>query len=46
VVLALSGALSGLTSALLVLGAVSVAAAVGVRLVQPAQTADPALASH
>ncbi len=35
VVLALSAAISGLTSALVVLGAVSVAAAVGVRLLRP-----------
>ena len=46
VVLAISGALSGLTSALLVLGAVSVAAAAAVRSIRPAQAADPALAAH
>ena len=45
VVLALSGALDGLGSALLVLGAVAVAAAAGVRL-RPAQAVDPALAAH
>jgi MFS family permease len=44
VVLALSGAISGLNSALLVLGAVAVIAAVGVRLARPGRTADPALA--
>ncbi len=46
VVLAISGALSGLTSALLVIGAVSVAAAVAVRSLRPAQAGDPALAAH
>ncbi len=46
VVLALSGALNGLGSALLVLGAVAVAAAVGVRAIHPTQAADPALAAH
>jgi hypothetical protein len=44
-VLALSGALSGLDSALLVLGAVAVIAAGGVRLARPHQTADPAPAT-
>jgi MFS family permease len=43
VVLALTGALGGLASALIVLGAVSVAAAAGVRLARPA---TPALAAH
>jgi len=46
VVLALSGALDGLASALVVLGAVSVAAAVGVRRARPSAAADPALAAH
>ncbi|HEX2072688.1 MAG TPA: MFS transporter [Geodermatophilus sp.] len=46
VVLAISGAISGLTSALLLLGAVSVAAAVAVRFLRPARAADPALAAH
>ncbi|WP_448608379.1 MFS transporter [Geodermatophilus sp. URMC 60] len=46
VVLAISGALSGLTSALLVIGAVSVAAAVAVRSLRPAQAGDPVLAAH
>jgi sugar phosphate permease len=46
VVLALSGALGGLTSALLVLGGVAVVAAVGVRLARPVQGVEPALAGH
>ena len=46
VVLGLTGALNGLGSALLVLGAVAVAAAVAVRLVRPTAAADPALAAH
>ena len=46
VVLALSGAISGLTSALMVLGAVSLAAAVAVRLARPSQEVEPALAGH
>ena len=46
VVLALSGAIDGLTSALLVLGAVAVVAAVGVRLARPVQAVEPALAGH
>jgi len=46
VVLALSRALDGLASALVVLGAVSVAAAVGVRRARPSAAADPALAAH
>jgi MFS family permease len=46
VVLALSGAISGLTSALLVLGTVAVAAAVAVRLAGPTQGAEPVLAAH
>jgi MFS family permease len=45
VVLAISGALTGLTYALLVLGAVSVGAAVAVRAMRPARAADPALAA-
>lgn len=46
IVLALSGAISGLTSALLVLGVVAVAAAIGVRPARPAPLAGPALAAH
>ncbi len=46
VVLALSGAISGLTSALLILGAVAVAAAVAVRLAGPTQPVEPVLAVH
>jgi MFS family permease len=46
VVLALSGAISGLTSALLVLGTVAVAAAVAVRLAGPTQGAEPVFAAH
>jgi MFS family permease len=46
VVLALSGALGGLTSALLVLGGVAVVAAVGVRLARPVHGVEPALAGH
>jgi MFS family permease len=46
VVPGLTGALDGLGSALLVLGAVAVAAAVAVRLVRPTAAADPALAVH
>jgi MFS family permease len=46
VVLALSGAISGLTSALLVLGTVAVAAAVAVRRAGPAQGAQPVFAAH
>jgi sugar phosphate permease len=45
VVLALTGAFS-LGAAILVLGVVSVAAAVGVRLSRPTQAAEPALAAH
>jgi MFS family permease len=45
-VLALSGAIGGLDSALLVLGAVAVSAAAGVRLARPGRTADPAPATH
>jgi MFS family permease len=44
VVLALSGALGGLGSALLILGIVAVLAAVGVHLTRPTQEAEPALA--
>ena len=41
-----AGPSAGSTSALLVLGAVAVAAAVGVRLAGPSQAAEPALAAH
>src|SRR5215210_1663932 len=46
VVLALTGAIGSLGSALLVLGVVALAAAVGVRVLRPTQAADPALAAH
>jgi MFS family permease len=46
VVLALSGAIDGLTSALLVLGVVAVVAAVGVWMARPVQALEPALAAH
>src|SRR4051812_17252972 len=46
VVLALSGAIDGLGSALAVLGAVSLAAAVGVRLTRSGHPTDPALAGR
>jgi len=46
VVLALSGAIGGLGSALVVLGVVSLAAAVAVRAIRPTQAADPALSAH
>src|SRR3954463_1458411 len=46
VVLALTGALGSLGSALAVLGVVSLAAAIGVRALKPTQAADPALAAH
>jgi MFS family permease len=46
VVLALAGAISGLASALIVLGVVSVVAAAAVRMAKPAEAADPALAVH
>ena len=46
VVLALAGAIGGLTSALLVLGVVGIAAAVAVRLGRPTQSVEPALAAH
>src|SRR5215213_5988229 len=46
VVLALSGAIGGLGSALAVLGVVSLAAAVAVRAIRPTQAADPALSAH
>ena len=45
-VLALTGAFDSLGAAILVLGAVSVAAAVGVRLIRPTQSAEPALLGH
>ena len=45
VVLALTGALGTLGSALVVLGIVSLAAAVGVRAIRPTQAADPTLAA-
>jgi MFS family permease len=46
VVLALSGALGSLGPALLVLGVVSVVAAMAVRLARPTQIAEPALGGH
>jgi MFS family permease len=46
VVLALAGAIAGLTSALLVLGVVGIAAAVAVRLGSPTRSVEPALATH
>src|SRR3954469_23611974 len=46
VVLALTGALGSLGSALAVLGVVSLAAAIGVRALKPTQATDPALAAH
>ena len=46
VVLGLSGALTGLTAALAVLGAVAVVAAVAVRLARPTAASEPALAGH
>jgi MFS family permease len=46
VVLALSGAIDGLTSALFVLGVVAVVAAIGVRMARPVQAVEPALAGH
>jgi MFS family permease len=46
VVLALTGALGSLGTALAVLGVVSVGAAVAVRAIRPAQATDPALAAH
>jgi MFS family permease len=46
VVLALTGAIGTLSSALVVLGVVSLAAAVAVRAIRPTQAADPALAEH
>jgi MFS family permease len=46
VVLGLSDAISGLGSALLILGVVALVAAVGVRAIRPTQAADPALAAH
>ncbi|MDQ3710184.1 MAG: MFS transporter, partial [Actinomycetota bacterium] len=46
IVLALAGALSGLSSALIVLGAVALAGALAVRLGRPTQGVEPALASH
>jgi MFS family permease len=46
VVLALTGAIGSLGSALVVLGVVSLAAAAGVRALKPTQAADPALAAH
>src|SRR3954468_8129 len=45
VVLAISGALTGLTYALLALGALSVGGAVAVRAMRPTRAADPALAA-
>ncbi|CCG03855.1 MFS transporter [Blastococcus saxobsidens] len=46
VVLALTGAIGSLGSALVVLGVLSLAAAAGVRAIRPRQAADPALAAH
>src|SRR5688572_20856332 len=46
VVLALAGAIGGLTSALLILGVVGIAAAVAVRIGRPTQSVEPALAAH
>jgi MFS family permease len=45
-VLALTGAFDSLGTAILVLGVVSVAAAVGVRMIRPTQSAEPALLGH
>jgi MFS family permease len=46
VVLALTGAIGGLGSALVVLGVVALAAAATVRAMRPARSLDPALAAH
>jgi len=46
VILAVSGALGGLGSALMVLGAVALAAAVGVRLARPTRAAAPGTTAH
>ena len=46
VVLALTGAIGGLGSALVVLGVVALAAAATVRALRPARSLDPALAAH
>lgn len=46
VVLALTGGFDSLGAAILVLGVLAVAAAVGVRLARPAQAAEPALTAH
>jgi MFS family permease len=46
VVLGLAGAINGLTSALLVLGVVGIAAAVAIRLGRPTQSVEPALAAR
>jgi len=46
VVLAISGALDSLGTAILVLGVVAVATSVGVRFARPTQAAEPALAGH
>ena len=46
VVLALSGAIGGPGSALVVVGAVAIAAAAGVRSIRPARTGEQALAGH
>ena len=46
VVLALTGAIGSLGSALAVLGVVSLAAAVAVRVMRPTQSVEPALAAH
>ena len=46
VVLALSGAVRGLGSALVVVGAVSLATAAGVRFARPVRTVEPASTGH
>jgi len=45
-VLALTGALDSLGTAILVLGVVALAAAVAVRMIRPTQSAEPALLGH
>jgi hypothetical protein len=45
-VLALTGGIGSLGSALVVLGVVSLAAAIAVRMLRPTLAADPALAAH
>jgi MFS family permease len=46
VVLGLSGAITGLGSALAVLGAVALAAAIGVSLLKPVRAVEPVLVAH